>query len=92
MWAVHVGLTEQPVHGAQSLAVEQIIYHARYRPKDLDYDIALMKLTTPLVFNGNVVLAESSLSFSSRSMFIQYIHSFIAHSCPDLLYYISAVA
>ncbi|XP_041807066.1 transmembrane protease serine 3 [Chelmon rostratus] len=54
MWAVHVGLTEQPVHGAQSLAVEQIIYHSRYRPKGLDYDIALMKLAAPLVFNGLV--------------------------------------
>uniref|UniRef100_A0A3Q3G6N9 Transmembrane serine protease 3b n=1 Tax=Labrus bergylta TaxID=56723 RepID=A0A3Q3G6N9_9LABR len=53
MWVVHVGLTEQPVHGAQSLSVEQIIYHARYRPKGLDYDIALMKLSSPLVFNGN---------------------------------------
>lgn len=55
MWAVHVGLTEQPVHGAQSLAVEQIIYHSRYRPKGLDYDIALMKLAAPLVFNGKVL-------------------------------------
>ncbi|XP_065818361.1 transmembrane protease serine 3 [Labrus bergylta] len=54
MWVVHVGLTEQPVHGAQSLSVEQIIYHARYRPKGLDYDIALMKLSSPLVFNGLV--------------------------------------
>ncbi|XP_054642901.1 transmembrane protease serine 3 [Dunckerocampus dactyliophorus] len=54
MWTIHVGQTEQPVHGAQSLAVEQIIYHTRYRPKGLDYDIALMKLTKPLVFNGFV--------------------------------------
>ncbi|XP_042283245.1 transmembrane protease serine 3, partial [Thunnus maccoyii] len=54
MWTVHVGQTEQPVHGAQSLAVQQIIYHARYRPKGLDYDIALMKLTNSLIFNGFV--------------------------------------
>ncbi|XP_035532514.1 transmembrane protease serine 3 [Morone saxatilis] len=54
MWTVHVGLTEQQVHGAQSLPVEQIIYHARYRPKGLDYDIALMKLATALNFNGFV--------------------------------------
>ncbi|XP_047193170.1 transmembrane protease serine 3 isoform X1 [Scophthalmus maximus] len=54
MWAVHVGLTEQPVHGAQSLAVERIVYHSHYRPKGLDFDIALMKLTRPLVFNGLV--------------------------------------
>uniref|UniRef100_A0A8K9V5E7 Transmembrane serine protease 3a n=1 Tax=Oncorhynchus mykiss TaxID=8022 RepID=A0A8K9V5E7_ONCMY len=44
LWAVHVGLTEQPVNGAQALAVQKIIYHGRYRPKALDYDIALMKL------------------------------------------------
>ena len=55
MWVVHVGLTEQLVHGAQSLAVEQIIYHASYRPKGLDFDIALMKLTMPLVFNGTII-------------------------------------
>ncbi|XP_056245829.1 transmembrane protease serine 3 [Seriola aureovittata] len=54
MWTVHVGLTQQLVHGAQSLAVEQIIYHARYRPKGLDYDVALMKLAVSLVFNGLV--------------------------------------
>nr|XP_020462229.1 transmembrane protease serine 3 [Monopterus albus] len=54
MWVVYVGLTEQPVHRAQSLAVDQIIYHAYYQPKGLDYDIALMKLATSLVFNGFV--------------------------------------
>uniref|UniRef100_A0A3Q3RV82 Transmembrane serine protease 3a n=1 Tax=Mastacembelus armatus TaxID=205130 RepID=A0A3Q3RV82_9TELE len=52
MWTVQAGLTEQLVHGAQSLAVEQIIYHAHYRPKGLDYDIAMMKLATSLTFNG----------------------------------------
>ncbi|XP_028292097.1 transmembrane protease serine 3 [Gouania willdenowi] len=54
MWTVHVGLTEQPGHSAQSLAVKTIIYHARYRPRTLDYDIALMKLSNPLTFNGLV--------------------------------------
>ncbi|XP_061774568.1 transmembrane protease serine 3 isoform X2 [Nerophis ophidion] len=54
MWRVHVGQTEQPVHGAQSLAVEKMIFHARYRPKGLDYDIALMKLSKPLDFDGFV--------------------------------------
>lgn len=52
MWAVHVGLTEQPSNGAKSLAVERIIFHDRYRPKGLDYDVALMKLKTTLEFNG----------------------------------------
>ncbi|KAM6934114.1 transmembrane protease serine 3 [Xenentodon cancila] len=54
LWTVHVGLTEQLIHRAQSLAVKTIIYHARYRPKGLDYDIALMKLDRPLSFNGYV--------------------------------------
>uniref|UniRef100_A0A3P9C7G6 Transmembrane serine protease 3 n=1 Tax=Maylandia zebra TaxID=106582 RepID=A0A3P9C7G6_9CICH len=48
MWAVYVGLTEQPLHGAQALAVEKIVYHNRYRQKGLDYDIALMKLAKQL--------------------------------------------
>lgn len=55
MWTVHVGITQQLVPGAQSLAVERIIYHARYRPKGLDYDVALMKLAVSLVFSGTVV-------------------------------------
>lgn len=77
MWVIHVGLTEQPVHGAESLAVEQIIYHTHYKPKGLDYDIALMKLATSLVFNGKDLsqdLAESLLSFSSCSIH-PFIHS-----------------
>uniref|UniRef100_A0A8C5I2N2 Transmembrane serine protease 3a n=1 Tax=Gouania willdenowi TaxID=441366 RepID=A0A8C5I2N2_GOUWI len=44
--------SNQPGHSAQSLAVKTIIYHARYRPRTLDYDIALMKLSNPLTFNG----------------------------------------
>ena len=48
-------MTEQPVNGALSLAVERIIYHNQYRPKGLDYDIALMRLAQPLEFNGTGV-------------------------------------
>ncbi|XP_036401489.1 transmembrane protease serine 3 [Megalops cyprinoides] len=54
LWAVLVGLIEQPVNGAQYLAVEKIFYHSRYRSKGLDYDIALMKLAEPLTFDGLV--------------------------------------
>ncbi|XP_039455749.1 transmembrane protease serine 3 [Oreochromis aureus] len=54
MWAVYVGLTEQPLHGAQALAVEKIVYHNRYRQKGLGYDIALMKLAKPLEVDGSV--------------------------------------
>lgn len=52
LWTVYVGLIEQPVSTVQSLAVEKIIFHGRYRPKGLDHDIALMKLVQPLIFNG----------------------------------------
>ncbi|RVE57762.1 hypothetical protein OJAV_G00202470 [Oryzias javanicus] len=54
MWRVYVGLTEQQIHAAQSLAVRNIVYHARYRTKGLDYDVALMRLDQPLTFNGLV--------------------------------------
>ncbi|KAK9969705.1 hypothetical protein ABG768_027857 [Culter alburnus] len=54
LWTVYVGLIEQPVSIVQSLAVEKIIFHSRYRPKGLDHDIALMKLVQPLIFNGFV--------------------------------------
>ncbi|TSL54361.1 Transmembrane protease serine 3 [Bagarius yarrelli] len=54
LWTVLAGLTEQPVTGANHLTVEKIIYHGRYRPKGLDYDIALLKLSQPLTFNGLV--------------------------------------
>ncbi|ROL54896.1 Transmembrane protease serine 3 [Anabarilius grahami] len=54
LWTVYVGLIEQPVSTVQSLAVEKIIFHSRYRPKGLDHDIALMKLVQPLIFNGFV--------------------------------------
>nr|XP_055070930.1 transmembrane protease serine 3 [Misgurnus anguillicaudatus]XP_055070931.1 transmembrane protease serine 3 [Misgurnus anguillicaudatus] len=53
-WTVNVGLIEQPLNKANSIAVEKIIYHSRYRPKGLDYDIALLKLEQPLDFNGFV--------------------------------------
>uniref|UniRef100_A0A4W4FHM2 Transmembrane serine protease 3a n=1 Tax=Electrophorus electricus TaxID=8005 RepID=A0A4W4FHM2_ELEEL len=54
LWMVLVGLTEQPVNEAEYLPVEKIIYHSRYRPRRLDYDIALLKLVEPLTFNGFV--------------------------------------
>uniref|UniRef100_A0A3Q2U904 Transmembrane serine protease 3a n=1 Tax=Fundulus heteroclitus TaxID=8078 RepID=A0A3Q2U904_FUNHE len=38
-----------------SLAVKSIVYHAQYQPKGLDYDIALMGLEEPLVFNGTIL-------------------------------------
>ncbi|KAL2103148.1 hypothetical protein ACEWY4_000016 [Coilia grayii] len=54
LWEVYVGLIDQPVNGAESVGVEKIIYHNRYRPRGLDYDIALIKLANPLSFSGLV--------------------------------------
>ncbi|XP_008436768.1 transmembrane protease serine 3 isoform X1 [Poecilia reticulata] len=54
LWTVHAGLTEQLINGARSLAVERIVRHAQYRQKELDYDVALMRLQEPLVFDGFV--------------------------------------
>ncbi|XP_034042193.1 transmembrane protease serine 3 [Thalassophryne amazonica] len=54
LWTVNVGLTKQPLDGARSLAVDQIIYHEGYGRSGMDYDIALMKLKEPLIFNGFV--------------------------------------
>uniref|UniRef100_A0A8C6U168 Transmembrane serine protease 3a n=1 Tax=Neogobius melanostomus TaxID=47308 RepID=A0A8C6U168_9GOBI len=47
--AAHCGYGSVPA----ALAVERIVYHTGYRGK-LDYDVALMKLSTPLVFNGSM--------------------------------------
>uniref|UniRef100_A0A3P9H683 Transmembrane serine protease 3a n=1 Tax=Oryzias latipes TaxID=8090 RepID=A0A3P9H683_ORYLA len=33
-----------------------IVYHARYRSRSLDYDIALMRLDQPLTFNGTKLM------------------------------------
>uniref|UniRef100_A0A8C7U9V9 Transmembrane serine protease 3a n=1 Tax=Oncorhynchus mykiss TaxID=8022 RepID=A0A8C7U9V9_ONCMY len=67
LWAVHVGLTEQPVNGAQALAVQKIIYHGRYRPKALDYDIALMKLG-PLCLVEPICLPNFGEDFEDGTM------------------------
>uniref|UniRef100_A0A673GGU6 Transmembrane serine protease 3b n=1 Tax=Sinocyclocheilus rhinocerous TaxID=307959 RepID=A0A673GGU6_9TELE len=39
-------------HGSGALSVEKIIYHANYRPGEISYNIALIKLKLPLSFNG----------------------------------------
>ncbi|XP_019910252.2 transmembrane protease serine 3 [Esox lucius] len=54
LWSVHVGLIKQPANDARALVVDKIIYHGLYRPKALDYDVALLKLAEPLTFNGLV--------------------------------------
>uniref|UniRef100_A0A3B5QVI6 Transmembrane serine protease 3 n=1 Tax=Xiphophorus maculatus TaxID=8083 RepID=A0A3B5QVI6_XIPMA len=58
LWTVHVGLTEQLIHGAHSLAVKRIIRHPQYWQKGLDYDIALMRLQEPLIYTFSIGLVE----------------------------------
>lgn len=77
MWTVHVGQTEQPVHGAESLSVEQIVYHSRYRPKGLDYDIALIKLTQPLLFTGTCCPLSSCPLCQSRLLHVCVLPSIL---------------
>lgn len=56
LWTVQVGLTEQPVSGAADRSVMKIFFHRAYHPEGLSYDIALIKLTQPLAFNGESLL------------------------------------
>lgn len=69
LWTVHIGLTEQLIHEALSLNVKSIIYHAQYRPKGLDHDIALMKLEKALVFNGMDFIFFLSETISQSLLF-----------------------
>ncbi|XP_026095990.1 transmembrane protease serine 3 isoform X4 [Carassius auratus] len=54
LWAVHAGITDQPLSGSGALSVEKIIYHANYRPREMHYNIALVKIKLPLSFNDQV--------------------------------------
>ncbi|KAK0136014.1 Transmembrane protease serine 3 [Merluccius polli] len=53
-WTVYTGIIEQPLNAAHAQTVEQILYHGKYRSNGVDYDIALMRLSQPLAFNGIV--------------------------------------
>ncbi|MCJ8747962.1 hypothetical protein PDJAM_G00159510 [Pangasius djambal] len=71
LWTVQVGLTDQPLSGAADLSVMKIFFHSAYHPEGLSYDIALIKLTQPLTFNGQVqpiCLPNYNEGFSSGSM------------------------
>nr|XP_054602403.1 uncharacterized protein tmprss3a [Nothobranchius furzeri] len=53
-WTVFVGLTELPINGAKAIAVKTVISHGQHQNNRIpDYDIALMKLATSLVFTNN---------------------------------------
>ncbi|XP_043556130.1 transmembrane protease serine 3 [Chiloscyllium plagiosum] len=50
-WKVYVGIVEQPLTDSSSYIVEKIIHHKKYKGRTYDYDIALIKLARPLMFN-----------------------------------------
>lgn len=54
-WTVQVGLVSLMDSPVPSHLVEKIIYHSKYKPKRLGNDIALMKLSEPLTFDGTNV-------------------------------------
>ncbi|KAJ3592092.1 hypothetical protein NHX12_007221 [Muraenolepis orangiensis] len=47
-------IVQQPLSAAKAQAVEQILYHSLYQADGEDHDIALMRLSHPLDFNGIV--------------------------------------
>ncbi|KAJ1112840.1 hypothetical protein NDU88_001101 [Pleurodeles waltl] len=53
-WSVQLGLVSQPETQILWNRVEKIIYHSKYKPNSMSNDIALMKLTVPIAFNGLV--------------------------------------
>uniref|UniRef100_A0AAY4BSJ5 Transmembrane serine protease 3a n=1 Tax=Denticeps clupeoides TaxID=299321 RepID=A0AAY4BSJ5_9TELE len=68
LWTVYPGLIIQSASSAESMAVEKIIYHSRYRAKALDYDIALIKLTNPVIFNEPICLPGFGEEFEDGRM------------------------
>ncbi|XP_068126827.1 transmembrane protease serine 3 isoform X2 [Hyperolius riggenbachi] len=54
-WSVQVGLVNQPLEPAtNSVLVEKIIYHSKYKSSTMSNDIALIKLATPFTFSDLV--------------------------------------
>ncbi|XP_041937268.1 transmembrane protease serine 3-like isoform X1 [Alosa sapidissima] len=54
LWTALAGMVDQPLTSVGSLSIRKILPHARYRPRSLDYDIALLQLSQPISFNGLV--------------------------------------
>ncbi|XP_073526944.1 transmembrane protease serine 3 isoform X1 [Phyllobates terribilis] len=52
-WSVQVGLVNQPLDlPTNSVLVEKIIYHSKYKSSSMSNDIALLKLAAPFTFSG----------------------------------------
>uniref|UniRef100_A0A8C6MED7 Transmembrane serine protease 3a n=1 Tax=Nothobranchius furzeri TaxID=105023 RepID=A0A8C6MED7_NOTFU len=67
-WTVFVGLTELPINGAKAIAVKTVISHGQHQNNRIpDYDIALMKLATSLVFTNNgTFLSDTFFLYPSK--------------------------
>lgn len=63
-WTVQVGLVSLVDSPVPSHLVEKIIYHSKYKPKRLGNDIALMKLSEPLTFDGTFWPLYPAFAFS----------------------------
>uniref|UniRef100_A0A672PWG7 Transmembrane serine protease 3 n=1 Tax=Sinocyclocheilus grahami TaxID=75366 RepID=A0A672PWG7_SINGR len=62
--------------GPDSLSVEKIIYHANYRPAEISYNIALIKLKLPLSFNGVYTSTSEALTWIQQQMEVYIKNSF----------------
>lgn len=55
-WRVHAGLvSHSTVRPHQGAVVERIIPHPLYSAQNHDYDVALLRLRTPLMFSGEAL-------------------------------------
>lgn len=55
-WRVHAGLVSHSmVRPHQGAVVERIIPHPLYSAQNHDYDVALLRLRTPLMFSGEAL-------------------------------------
>ncbi|XP_029435069.1 transmembrane protease serine 3 [Rhinatrema bivittatum] len=52
LWRVQLGIVNQLDNQVSLNSVEKIIYHSKYTSSSMVNDIALMKLTAPVTFNG----------------------------------------
>ncbi|XP_041066784.1 transmembrane protease serine 3-like [Carcharodon carcharias] len=71
-WKVYVGIVKQPLTESSSYMVEKIIHHKKYKGQSYDYDIALIKLERPLMFNADEI---------SFSLMAAQVHLISNHVC-----------
>lgn len=66
-WRVHTGLvSHSAARPHQGAMVERIIPHPFYSAQNHDYDIALLRLRTPLNFSGEMLALGEQVSRDGR--------------------------